>query len=212
MKAIAYTRVSSKGQDLATQRFAIEQAAAVRGDEVVRWYSEKKTGTTLKREELVRLRADARAGRLAGQRLYVFRLDRLSRGGIRDTFEVIEELRAHKVELVTVSDGFDLNGPAGDIICAVISWAGRMELLARNERVASARLRLEAEGRSWGRPSRLSPEERTKILTMRAAGRSFRKIAIAMKVPLATVARACRKGLTSTPRGAPRQAARQQGA
>jgi DNA invertase Pin-like site-specific DNA recombinase len=54
------------------------------------------------RAELQRLRADARAGHL--RRLYVFRLDRLTRSGIRDTFELIEELRAHGVDIVSVAE------------------------------------------------------------------------------------------------------------
>ncbi|RKG86243.1 hypothetical protein D7W82_17195 [Corallococcus sp. CA049B] len=42
-----------------------------------------------------RLRANARGGHV--RRLYVFKLDRLTRSGIRDTFEVIEELRGAEV-------------------------------------------------------------------------------------------------------------------
>ncbi len=44
------------------------------------------SGKALTRTELERLRREVRAGRVS--RLYLFRLDRLSRSGIRDTFEV----------------------------------------------------------------------------------------------------------------------------
>jgi len=188
--AHAYLRVSSKAQDHATQRAAVERAALARGDKIAPdgWYAEKLSGKTLARPELDRLRADARAGKI--RRLYVYRLDRLTRSGIRDTLEVVEELRAAGVDLVTIADGFDLNGPAAEIILAVMAWAAKMERLAINERIAAARLRLEAEGRPWGRPPRLDPKTRAAILERAKGGESIREIAQATRTPRSAVARA----------------------
>ena len=185
---VAYMRVSSRAQDLASQRVAIEKAAQARGDIIETWYSEKRSGKALARPELACLRAEVRAGRIG--RLYLYRLDRLTRSGIRDTFEVIEELRAHGVQVVSVSDGFALDGPAAEVILAVIAWAAKMERLAINDRISAARERLEAEGRPWGRPSRLSELDRARLRALRQEGRSLRDIAVAMKVPRSTVARA----------------------
>jgi DNA invertase Pin-like site-specific DNA recombinase len=190
MNTIAYLRVSSRAQDFATQKAAIERAASARGDSITEWRSEKRSGKTLARPELDRVRADARGGHV--RKLYVFKLDRLTRSGIRDTFEVIEELRAHGCEIVSVSDGFALDGPAAEVVLAVMAWAAKMERLAINERISAARERVEAEGGRWGRPSRLSVEEIARVRDLRAQGRSLRQIAIALKVPLATVARAAR--------------------
>jgi DNA invertase Pin-like site-specific DNA recombinase len=195
MNTIAYLRVSSRAQDFATQKSAIERAATARGDTIAEWRSEKRSGKTLTRPELDRVRADARGGHV--RKLYVFKLDRLTRSGIRDTFEVIEELRAHGCEIVSVSDGFALDGPAAEVVLAVMAWAAKMERLAINERISAARERVEAEGRSWGRPPRLSGEEIARVRELRRQGKSLRQIAIAMKIPLATVARAaraCHKG------------------
>lgn len=192
MNAAAYVRVSSKAQDYASQRAAIERAANARGDKIKEWYAEKKSAKTIAREELGRLRADVRAGHV--RRLYVFRLDRLARSGIRDTFEVVEELRAHGCELVTVADGFDLNGPAADVVLAVMAWAAKMERLAINERISAARERLAKEGRAWGRPPRLTPRERKGVASMRRAGHTIRQIAVALKIPRSTVARASSDG------------------
>ncbi len=178
MNAIAYLRVSSRAQDFPTQRAAIERAAATRGDSIGTWYSEKKSGKTLARPELDRLRADARAGLV--RRLYVFRLDRLTRSGIRDTFELIEELRAAGVEVISISDGFSLDGPAAEVILAVLSWAARMERLAINERIAAARERVESEGGKWGRPSRFTEADLAKLGALRAQGRTIREISVAI--------------------------------
>ncbi len=186
MDSVAYLRVSSKAQDFAMQRAAIERAAAARGDTIVTWYAEKRSGKALARPELDRLRAEARAGKLA--KLYVFRLDRLTRSGIRDTFEVVEELRAHGVQLATVADGFDLSGPAAEVVLAVMAWSAKMERVAINERIAAARERVEASGGAWGRPRRLSEADVAQVAALRSAGRSVRAIAVALKLPRSTVA------------------------
>ncbi|MCC7535019.1 MAG: recombinase family protein [Deltaproteobacteria bacterium] len=184
----AYVRVSSRTQDDAMQRAAITRAAGARGDEIGVWYAESRSARTLARPELDRLRGDARAGHL--RRLYLFRLDRLTRSGIRDTLEVVDELRRHGVEIRTVSDGFDLDGPAAEVVLAVMAWASKMERLAINERISAARDRMEREGRGWGRPRRLDDATIERARAMRAEGRTLRELAVALKVPRATVGRA----------------------
>lgn len=198
MKA-AYVRVSSKAQNLATQRDAIERIAA---GSVDRWFEEKKSGKNLARPVLDEVRAAVRAGSL--RKLYVYRLDRLTRSGIRDTFEVVEELRRAGVQLVSASEPWlDLAGPFSDVILAVMAWAAQMERLAINERIASARERVEGEGGAWGRPGRghtekdkargVVPLDLAAAKRMRAEGRTIRAISVALKVPRATLARCLKK-------------------
>src|SRR5689334_7706679 len=98
METVAYVRVSSKAQDHKSQRAELERVAKARGDTIGRWYAEKMTAAALARPALEQLRADARAGKI--RRVYVYRLDRLTRSGIRDTFEVVEELRQAGAQLV----------------------------------------------------------------------------------------------------------------
>jgi putative DNA-invertase from lambdoid prophage Rac len=186
--ATAYIRVSSRAQDHATQRAAIERIAAARGDVITEWFAEKKSAKTMARAELHRLRAVAREGCIS--KLYVFRLDRLTRSGIRDTFELVEELRAHGVEIVSVADGFDLAGPAAEVVLAVMAWAAKMGRLAIGERISAARERIEAEGGRWGRPSRVDGATRDRAVKLRAAGKTVRDIARTLKVPRSTIARA----------------------
>jgi DNA invertase Pin-like site-specific DNA recombinase len=64
-----------------------------------------------------------------------------------------------------------------------------MERLAINERISAARARLEQEGRSWGRPPRLSPLERARVAELRRGGATILEIAVAVRAPRATVAR-----------------------
>lgn len=200
----AYVRVSSASQGQAMQRDAIDRAATARGDKIGRWYSDTRTGATMQRSDLEELRRSAREGRV--RRLYVFRLDRLTRSGIRDTLDLVEELKRHGCELVTIADGFDLSGPAAEVVLAVMAWAAKLERLAIGERISAARARVEAKGGSWGRPSRLSEAERRRVLELAGEGKSRRQIAVALKIPHATVGRAlalARKPAAKTMRPGP---------
>jgi DNA invertase Pin-like site-specific DNA recombinase len=198
-KAAAYVRVSSRSQDDAMQRSAIEHAASARGETIGEWRAEKRSARTMAREELQRLLSDARAGRLRGRRLYVFRLDRLTRSGIADTLTTLEELRTNGVEVVSVADGFDLNGPHADVIVAVMAWSAKMERLATAERIAAARERLEAEGGHWGRPRRMGTEEVARAVAIREKGHSIRNVARIMRISRSTMARALAEAVSQNP-------------
>lgn len=186
MEAVAYLRVSSKSQDIAMQHHAIERAAAARGDLIVEWYSEKKSAKTMARPELERLRSDARAGKV--RRAYVFKYDRVCRTGVRDLLNVVEELRGYGCELVAVADVVDLAGPASEMVLAALAFAAKLERAAINDRIGAARERVEAEGGSWGRPHREVDLEEARRL--QREGKTVRQIAVALKTPRSTVARA----------------------
>ncbi len=190
MDAVAYVRVSSKAQDHKSQRAELERVAKARGDTIARWYAEKMSGASSARPALEQLRQDARAGKV--RRVYVYRLDRLTRSGIRDTFEVVEELRRAGAELVTVADGFTLDGPAAEVILAVMAWAAKMERLAINERIAAARRRVEAEGGRWGRPRTMDDAQVKRAAALRRDGLTVREVARRMRLPKSTVDRALR--------------------
>jgi DNA invertase Pin-like site-specific DNA recombinase len=187
MRCAAYVRVSSRQQDLALQRRAIAKAAEARGDTIATasWYSEKRSGSGLNRPELDRLRADVQAGEI--RKLYVFRIDRLTRKGIRDTLAIVEELRSHGCQLATVADGFSLDGPAADVVLAVLAWAAQMERTALGERISAARDRIEAEGGAWGRPRAVDPATLARARKLKSAGRTVREIAVALKLKRSTL-------------------------
>ena len=192
MQIVAYVRVSSKAQDSASQRDAIERAARTRGDTIAVWYAEKQSGKTLDRPELTRLRADARSGLVA--RVYLFRLDRLTRSGVADTFRVVDELRRAGSELVAVSDNLTIKPTQDDLTSEVLifalSIAAKIERTAINERIASARTRIEATGGAWGRPARVKGDLLAQARALAANGRTVREIAAALKVPKSTIGRA----------------------
>jgi DNA invertase Pin-like site-specific DNA recombinase len=184
----AYVRVSSRSQTTDTQRDAISRAAKARGEPVEKWFTETKSAKTMAdRPALTDLRDEIRRGGV--QTLYVYRLDRLSRSGIRDTFALLEEFRGARVRIVTVGDGFTLDGPAADVVVAVLAWAAQMERLIIGERISDAHKRVKDAGGHWGRPNRTDRPTRQKVREMHENGDSIRRISIALKIPRATVSR-----------------------
>jgi len=214
-RVVAYVRVSSRAQDDASQRSAIERAAWASGDLVGAWYAEKKSGKTLDRLELARLRADARAG--AVHRLYVFKLDRLVRSGVADAFAVVDELRRAGVTLVAVADNLtirpDREDTTSEVLVFALGLAAKLERAAINDRIAAARERVAAAGGRWGRASTMGRADVAKARAMRDAGKSIRAIAVALKFPRTVVHRALsRKHPPARPPKTPARGARQRGA
>jgi len=173
------------------QRHAIEQAAATRGDKITAWYAEKRSAKTTARAELQRLRDDVRAG--VARKVYVFKLDRLVRTGVGDTFAVVDEIRKAGAALVAVADNLTILANKDDVTSEVLIFAlglaARLERTAINDRIAAARERVEAEGGRWGRPSRVDGPTRARAAQLRSEGKTVREIARALHVPRSTIAR-----------------------
>lgn len=190
-RVAAYVRVSTQGQDFGSQRAAIELAARARGDKIAKWFHERQSGRSLARPVLRDVRAAARRGELAA--LYIFRLDRLTRSGVADTFRVVEDLRGAGCNVISVADGLpDTAGPWGDVVLAVLAAVAQIELGAIRERIGAARARARAEGRHWGRRPRLDAKDGARLLEL-AKSRSVRELAASERVPLASVQRALKR-------------------
>lgn len=143
----------------------------------------------MQRAELARLRELVKTGTVGS--VYVFRLDRLARSGVADTFRVIAEFREYNCALVTVADGMPATeGPWGDVVIAVLAAAAEIELVALRERLRIARAKCEREGRKWGRPPRLTEADYPRLLELERRGFSVRRMAMSVKVPRTSVARA----------------------
>lgn len=150
------------------------------------WFADQETGGHLERPELDRLRGAVRGGEVA--KIYVWRIDRLTRSGIRDTLALLDEFRHGGARVASVNDGFSLDGPGADVVLAVIAWAAQMERVALGERISAARERVAAEGGRWGRPRRVDPSTLDYARRLQGEGRTIRQIAAAVKVPRATLA------------------------
>jgi DNA invertase Pin-like site-specific DNA recombinase len=85
-----------------------------------------------------------------------------------------------------VEDAFNFDGPAADVVLAVLAWAAQMERAAIGDRICAARVRIEASGGSWGRPRRVDDDTVATVLK-KAKSASVRQIAMGMKIPKSTV-------------------------
>ena len=185
--AAAYVRVSSRSQNTRTQVQEIDRVNKARSNAACLWYEEKRSAKTLERPQLQMLLECVRAGKI--RTLYVYRIDRLTRSGIRDTLDLVNELRTCGCKLVSCADGFSVDGPASEIILAVMGWAAQMERLAIGERIASARKRVEANGGHWGRPRALLDANVRRIHALSAEGETSREIARRLRVSKSSVLR-----------------------
>lgn len=186
--AAAYLRVSTHAQDWKLQRDAIARACKARGDRITSalWFEEKKSGRSIDRPALKKLRAAVSAGRVG--RVYIFQLSRLTRSGVRDTFQVVDEFRRNGAELVSVGDGLDFPiGPMGDLALAVLAVAAQIDYQGTLEKMRAARVRIEAAGGRWGRPRAMDPGTIDRARKLRKT-KSLRAVAVALKVPRSTLA------------------------
>ena len=123
----------------------------------------------------------------------MFKLDRLVRTGVADTFAVVEELRRAGVTLVAVADNLTIVPDKEDVVSEVLVFAlglaAKMERTAINDRISAARDRVEARGGRWGRPSRVDRATRARARELQREGKTVREIARALKVPRSTIAR-----------------------
>jgi DNA invertase Pin-like site-specific DNA recombinase len=191
----AYVRVSTAGQDTSSQRDALTRAARARGHTIGRWFEERQGGGTLRRPVLAEVRGAARRGELGT--LYVFRIDRLTRSGVPDTFRLMQELTEAGCNVVSVADGLpDTRGPWGDVVLAVLAAAAQIELGALRERIAAARERVRARGGTWGRAPRIHRSEWPRLLEL-AKTHSTRELARRLKVPRTSVQRALGRALAA---------------
>lgn len=193
-KPAAYLRVSTSPQEADNQREAVLLAAAARGDGELTWFIDTGSGRSWQRPALEQLRSAIFRGEVG--RVYVWKLDRLSRMGIADTCQLVREWRQAGCALVSALEGFDFGDlVAGELLLAMLAWAADWEWRQQQDRLAAARQRREKSGKSWGRPSKRA-DVAQKIREMREQHpkRSVREIAVALKVPKSTVHEALKKG------------------
>jgi len=179
-------RVSTASQSFPSQRHEIERVSKARGDRVKLWFQEKRTGATLQRSELERLRKLAREGRI--QKLYVFALDRLSRSdSIPETMRMVEELYKHGCGIISCTDGFDVHGPEGELVLAIMAWRNKRELERIRQRVRAAHAAATAAGKPWGKPRAVGKMKEHQIRALHREGFSIRDISARLRIPRSTI-------------------------
>lgn len=156
------------------QREAIARAAAGRGLSVDAWFSDDAARDRFDRPGLLKLREDAKRGRLDA--VWVWRLDRLGAGALA-MLSVVRELRDCGCRLCSVSESLDTAGPFGDCMIAFLGAMAESELDAIRARTAEARARSDRAGKHWGRPTVATELQRNALVEQLKKGLTLRKAA-----------------------------------
>jgi DNA invertase Pin-like site-specific DNA recombinase len=154
---IGYARVSTNGQDTATQEAELKRA----GCDIIR--TEKVSGGSREgRSELASILEFIRPGDV----LVVSKLDRLGRN-TRDVLNLVHELDEKGACLRVLEPAIDTCGPMGRMVITVLGMVAEMELGFIKERQRAGIEAAKAQGVYNGRPVKF---DRARILELRKQG------------------------------------------
>lgn len=186
-----YVRTSVADADGAAQLHQLRHAAKARGWVAWREYVDiGQSGAKASRPALDDLRGAVKRGEV--EVCMSAALDRLGRS-LRDLILLLDELAAGGCAIITLREGIDLTTPVGRLTMQILGAIGEFERALIRERIRNGIEKVKAtgrsrSGRSLGRPRRAVDVDRVREL--RAKGRSWREIAVALKAPRRTLERA----------------------
>jgi DNA invertase Pin-like site-specific DNA recombinase len=164
---VGYARVSSTGQDHATQTERLTEAGAEK------LFTEKQSGLDRDRPALEECLRFVREGDV----LLVTKLDRLARSASH-LHQIVEQLDAKDVGFRVLDDpSLDTTTRTGKLVFGILASIAEFETALRKERQLEGIAKAKAEGRTGGRPAKLTEEVKTEIARMSAEKMSVRKIA-----------------------------------
>lgn len=172
MAIFAYGRVSTKEQTTDNQRLEIESA----GYQVSYWFADE--GISGKTHATQRPKFIAMLDKIReGETLVVTKLDRLGRDA-EDVLRTVRMLAEQKIEVVVLQLGkLDLGSSAGKLMLTMLAAVATMERDLLIERTQSGLARAKAEGKTLGRPSKTTQEQRKAMRASYAAGESVSALA-----------------------------------
>ncbi len=180
-----YLRISTDDgrQTVENQRAEVEQLVRARGFEPVLY--EEMASAAMHRPVFERLMSDARAGRVHA--VAAWSLDRISRGF--SCFDSFRELARLGVRVLSVREPWvDADGPARELLVAVMSWVSGFERQRLIERTCAGVERARRQGKRIGRPP-ASPVLLHAAADMVRAGTAIRAAARAKGVNESTLRR-----------------------
>lgn len=188
---IAYLRVSTADQTLASQRLAIEKTLGEAPER--EFVDEGVSGRVMQREGL-----DACLNALrAGDELVVYSLSRLGRSSaevirlVQDLTRPVEQ-GGRGIILRSVTEALDSSTPTGRAFIGILAVVFEMEAELTRERTLAGLAAARRAGRVGGRKPSLTPRQKKQALTLYEQGERPIDIAETMSVSERTVWRAIR--------------------
>jgi len=184
MATFGYGRVSTKEQTTENQRREIEAA----GYAINYWYADEGVSgkvSAAQRPQFAKMLSQIRDG----ETLVVTKLDRLGRDA-QDIGATIKALAARRIVVVVLQLGkLDLTSAAGKLMLNMLAAVAEMERDLLVERTQSGLARAKAEGKTLGRPTSTTDEERAAMTRQHQAGESISALARAFGISRASVMR-----------------------
>jgi DNA invertase Pin-like site-specific DNA recombinase len=103
--------------------------------------------------ELARLLRELRTGRRRYDYLIVFALDRLTRGGIRAIFPLLDSFESLGCKVVSIKENWiPESGALRDVFISMVSWAAEYESERKSQNTKAGLDRARVAGKTLGRP------------------------------------------------------------
>jgi len=181
MAVFGYGRVSTAEQTAENQRIEIERG----GYAVEYWFADTVSGKAhaAQRKQFGDMLKKLRKK----DTVVVSKLDRLGRDA-SDVLATIKALAAIEAEVIVLQLGkVDLASPAGKLLVTMLAAVAEMERDLIVERTQAGLARAKAEGKTLGRPSKTSPEQRAAIRKAYEAKQSVSALSRQYQISRATV-------------------------
>jgi DNA invertase Pin-like site-specific DNA recombinase len=192
MKVAIYARVSTSKQDNGNQLIQLREFASKQeGWEIVAEYVDTVTGSG-KKDRVQFDRMMLAASQRQFDVLLFWKLDRLSREGVRKTLAYLERLDSWGVRWRSFMEPFfDSCGMMRDVVISIMATLAEQERITISERTKAGLKRTVREGTKLGRP--VVNVDMKVVQRRRAKGESLRSIAKALKVSPALLVKRARQ-------------------
>ena len=157
MKSVAcYCRVSKENdvqnKGLESQEKALAEYCANHGYADIVWYKDKLSGNTTSRPAFDKLKNDIFLGKISV--VLVWKLDRLSRKGVKEGLTILTDWLKHGVRVVSITERIDMDGAVGEMLLGIFFALARMQREALIENTKRGLKAAQARGVKLGkRPS-----------------------------------------------------------
>lgn len=184
MTYFGYGRVSTGQQTTDNQRLELEQAGYKIESDF--WFADEGISGKVAASQRPAFKAMLAQIR-KGETLVVSKLDRLGRDAI-DVLQTVRQLGERGIKVVVLQLGnTDLTAPAGKLLLSMLAAVAEMERDLLVERTQAGLVRAKAEGKTLGRPSKTTQDQRSEIRRRLSAGESVSALARAYAVSRASV-------------------------
>ena len=197
-RVCVYARVSKTSQSVERQISELEIVAARNEWEIVdRYIDHGISGAKGRnaRPELDRMMKDSTKRKF--DVVMVWSIDRLGRS-LQNLMEILNDLKSKNIDLYMDQQAIDTTTPTGSLMFSLLGAFSEFEREMIRERVVSGLDNARKKGRIGGRPTSLTDEIPSKIVELKGAGVSIRKIKDECSVGTATIYKVLREGNTAS--------------